>query len=192
MGAFKHHDVARQKPLTDATEQAKEIAAPGPNAFHRVGMDFANAITVIIARPLAPVGCMANRLVTTASGAEVLIGRPVIGVDDRVGARMGDHERFQCGPISVLTDPEADLAAVATDNADNRGTIALPRPVAARLIGSAAWWVEHLGVFAAVLTGVLVQFVGFGHWVGHWCGRGKNAPPDANVSRVVVRAGGCD
>src|SRR6266545_4656886 len=122
MGTFKHHDVARQKPLTDATEQAKGVSAPGPNAFHRVVMDFANAITVIIARPLAMSRCMANCLVTTASGGEVLIGRPFIGVDDRVGARMGDHEGFQCGPISVVTDPKADMATAAPDNSDNRGT----------------------------------------------------------------------
>src|SRR5438093_3744128 len=118
MGAFKYHDVVRQKPLTDATEQAKEITASGPDAFHCVVMDCANAITVIIARPLATSRCMANRLVATASGGKVLIGRPFISVDDRVGTRMRDHEGFECGPISVVTDPQADMATAAPDNAD--------------------------------------------------------------------------
>jgi hypothetical protein len=192
MGAFKHHDVARQKPLIDATEQAEEIAAPGPNAFHRVVMDFANAITVVIARPLAAPWRMANRLVTTASRGEVLIGRPFIGGDDRVAARMGDHEWFQCGSISPFTDLQPDLVRVAPDNSDNRRTITVPGPVAARLIGPVARWVAWIGVFTAFLTGVLIEFVGFGHWVGEWRGRGKNAPPPVCVSRVVVRAGGCD
>ena len=192
MGAFKYHDVVRQKPLTDATEQAKEITASGPDAFHCVGMDFANAITVIIARPLATSRCMANCLVTTASGGEVLIGYPFIGVDDRVRARMGDHEGFQCGLISVFTDPEAYMASMAPDNSDNRRTITGPRPVAARLIGPTARWVERITVFAAFLTGVLIEFVGFGHGIGQWCARGKNAPPPVCVFRVVVRAGGCD
>jgi hypothetical protein len=47
-------------------------------------------------------------------------------------------------------------------------------------------------VFAAFLTGVLIEFVGFGHWIGQGCGRGKNARPPVCGSRVVVRAGGCD
>ena len=84
------------------------------------------------------------------------------------------------------------MATVAPDNSDNRRTIAGPGSVAARLVGPPAWWVEPLGVFAAFLTGVLIEFVGFGHWVGQWRGRGKNARPPVCVSRVVVRAGGCD
>jgi hypothetical protein len=192
MGAFKHHDVACQKPLTDATEQAQEIAAPGPNAFHRVGMHFANAIIVIIARPLATSRCMANRLVPTTRRGEVLIGRPFIGVDGRIAAGMGHHQRFQRGPISPFTDPQADMTTAAPDNPDCRRTIAGPGPVAARLIGPPARWVERVGVFAAFLAGVLIQFVGFGHRVGEWRGRGKNALPPVRVSRVVVRAGGCD
>jgi hypothetical protein len=192
VAAFKHRNIASQKPFAQATKQTQEIAAARPNALHRVGMDFANAITVIITRPLATAWRMANCLVTTASGGEVLIGRPFISVDNRVGARMGEHEGFQCGPISPFTNLEADMATEAADNTDNWGTIAGPRPVATRLIGPPARWVEPLSVFAAFLTGVLIEFVGFGHWVGQWCGRGKNAPPQVSVSRVVVRAGGCD
>lgn len=155
-------------------------------------MDFANAITVIITRPLAPSWRMAHCLVTTASRGEVLIGRPFISVDNRVGARMAEHEGLQGGPISPFTHLEADMATAASDDTDNWGTIALPGSVATRLIGSPARWIEHLSVFTAFLTGVLIEFVGFGHWVGQWCGRGKNAPPGACGFRVVVRAGGCD
>jgi hypothetical protein len=155
-------------------------------------MDFANAITVIITRPLAPSWCMAHCLVTTVSGGEVLIGRPFISVDNRAGARMAEHEGLQCGPISSFTNLEADLATAASDDTDNWGTIASPGSVATRLIGPPAWWVEPLSVFAAFLDGVLIQFVGFGRWIGHGCDRGKNAPPGASVSRVVVRAGGYD
>ena len=192
VAAFKHRTIASEKPFTQATKQTQEIAAARPNALHRVVMDFANAITVIITRPLATVGCMANRLVTTASGGAVLRGRPFISVDDRVGARMGEHEGFQCGPISPFPNPAADLTTAAPDNTGNWGTIAGPRPVATRLIGPAPRWVERVSVFAALLTGILIAFVGFGHWVGQGCGRGKNAPPPACVSGVVVRAGGCD
>jgi hypothetical protein len=192
MGAFKHRHVARQKPLTDTTEQAQEIAAPGPNAFHGVGMDFANTITVIIARPLAASGRVTNRLVTTATRGEVLIGRPFIGGDDRVGARLGEHEWFQRGPISPFTEVQADLPTAAPDDPYNRWAVGGPSPVAARLVGSPARWVSRISVFATFLFGVLIQFIGFCHWIGQGCGRGKNAPPQGSVSRAVVRGDGCD
>jgi hypothetical protein len=192
MGTFKHRHVARQKPLTDTTEQAHQITAPGPNAFQGVVMDFPNTVTVIIARPLAASWCMANRLVTTAAGGEVLIGRPFIGIHDRIGARMGDYKWFQRGAISPFTDLEANVATAAPDESDNRETIAGPGPVATRFVCAAAGWVEWIRVWAAFLFGVLVQFVGFGYWVGEWRGRGKNAPPQACVSRAAVPGDECD
>jgi hypothetical protein len=192
VAAFKHRNIASQKPFAQATKQTQEIAAACPNALHRVGMDFANAITVIITCPLAPSWCMADCLVATASGSKMLIGRPFISVDSRVGARMAEHEGFQGGPISPLTNLETDVTTAASDDTDNWGTIAGPSSVATRLIGSPARWVERVSMFAALLTGILIEFVGFGHWVGEWCGRGKNAPPGASVSHVVVRAGGYD
>ena len=91
MGALKHRDVSGQKPFADTTKQAKEVAAAGPNAFHRVIVNFPNAVTIIIARPFAASWRMTDGLVKTSRGGEVLIGRPFISVDDRIGARMGDH-----------------------------------------------------------------------------------------------------
>src|SRR5262245_51989100 len=65
------------------------------------------------------------------------------------------------------------MTTSAPDESDNRRTITGPCPVATCLIGSVARRVEHLAVFTALLTGVLIEFVGFGHWVGERCGRGK-------------------
>jgi hypothetical protein len=155
-------------------------------------MDFANTIIIIIARPFALSWRMANGLMGSSTGGEMVIGCPFIGVDDRIIARMGEHEGFECGPIRVFTHLEADLTTAAPDNPDDWGTIALPGSVAARLIGPPPRWVERVGVFAAFLTGVLIEFVGFGHWVGEWCGRGKNARPPVCGSGVVVRVGGYD
>jgi hypothetical protein len=105
VGALKHCDVASQKPLADATKQAKESAASCPNAFHRIIVDFTNAITVIIARPLAVPRCVADGLVTTAGGGEVLIGRPLVSVDGRIVTGMGHDQPFQCGAIRVFAEP---------------------------------------------------------------------------------------
>jgi hypothetical protein len=192
VGALKYRDVSSQKPFADTTKQAQEIAAAGPNAFHGVGMDFPNAITIRIACPLAAWRGVANRLVTTATRGQVLIGRPFIGGDDRVGARMSDHQPFQRGPISPFTDPQPNVATVAPNNPHNRWAVAGPGPMAARLVSPPAWWVAWVSMLTPFLFGVLIQFVGFGEWVGEWRGRGKNAPPPADGSRVVVRVGGCD
>jgi hypothetical protein len=161
MGALKHHDIASQKPLTDATEQAKEIAAAGPNAFHRIVMDFANTITVIVTRPLTASGRMADGLVDTSSGGKVPIGRPLISVDDRIRAGMRYHEWFKRGAIAVATDAKTNVPTMAPDNSDNRWTITGPCPMAARLISPATRWVKRVGVFAAFLTSVLIEFVSF-------------------------------
>jgi hypothetical protein len=191
VATLKHRDVTRQKPLTEATEQAQEIAAAGPNAFHGIVMDFANTITIIIARPLAAPWRMANRLVRTACGSKVLIRRPFIGVDDRAGARMSDHEWFQRGPISPFTEAQADRGTAPPDDSDNRRTIAGPSSVAARLVGPTMRRVSRISVFAAFLASILIEFIGFRHWVGQGCSRGKMRCHQC-VSGVVVRAGGFD
>jgi hypothetical protein len=90
VSALEHCGVASQIPFADTTKYAEEIAAAGPNAFHCVVVNFTNAITIIIARPLAAPGRVADRLVTTATRGEVLIGRLFI----RIGARMGEYEGF--------------------------------------------------------------------------------------------------
>ena len=192
VAAFKHRDVSSQKPFADATEETQEVTAAGPDAFHRVVVDFANTITIIIARPLTAPWRMANRLVTTASGGQVLIGRPFISVDDRLRASMGDHERFQRGAIRPFTEAQTDHTTAPPDDPDNWRTIAGPGSVAARLVGPLARWVSWISVFAAFLASILIQLIGFGDWVGQWGARGKNAPPQVSVSRAVVPEDGCD
>jgi hypothetical protein len=67
-------------------------------------VDFATAITVIIARPLTAPWRVADGLVTTTSGREVLIGCPLIGGDNRVAAGMAHNEWFKRGTIGVFAE----------------------------------------------------------------------------------------
>ena len=79
---------------------------------------------------------------------------------------MGNDKRFQCGSISLFRHPKADTASVAPDYSHNRRAITRPRAMATRLVGSPARWIKRVAVFATFLTGILIQFVGLGHWVG--------------------------
>src|SRR6476469_413342 len=53
MRPLKDGAVLIQEPLTHAAEGAQEVSYARPDAFDRIGMDFTDAITVIIPRPLA-------------------------------------------------------------------------------------------------------------------------------------------
>jgi len=62
MRPLKYGAVLAQAPLTHATEGAQEVSHARPNTFDRVGMDFADAIAVIISSPFALSRSMADRL----------------------------------------------------------------------------------------------------------------------------------
>src|SRR5262245_52281059 len=92
MRPLKHGAVLVQKPLTHATEGAQEVSHARPDPFDRVGMDFADAIAVIIPRPFALSRGMADGLMASARLCYVAIGRPFISVDCCTIAGMPFHE----------------------------------------------------------------------------------------------------
>src|SRR6266545_1026203 len=67
MRPLKDGAVLIQERLTHAAEGAQEVSQARPDAFDRVGMDFADAITVIISRPFALSWRMADRLMEATS-----------------------------------------------------------------------------------------------------------------------------
>jgi hypothetical protein len=192
VATLKHRDVSSQKPFADTTKEPQEIATARPNAFHRVIVDFANAITIIITRPFALSWRMADSPVDTTSGCELPISRPLIGVDDRIIAGVGQEQWLKRGAVAVVAEAQPDLPTATPHNPDNRWAITSPGSVTTRLVGPATWRISHISVFAPFLASVLIEFIGFGHWVGEWCGRGKNARPPVCVSRAAVRADVCD
>ena len=105
-------------------------------------MDLAQAITIIIPRPFAH--AMGNRGMARMAAAITL---PFIGVEQ--GAAWGHvlgHERVTGLPIRMVTNPQALLARVARDDADNRGTIVGRGAVAFALIGASAWRVVRMAM----------------------------------------------
>src|SRR5262245_7408680 len=105
---------------------------------------------------------------------------------------MGFHERLKRGAIAMVAQTQPNLPTVAPHDPDNRRTIIGPGSMTTCLVRPAAWRVEWISVFSAFLASILIQFIGFGHWVGEWCSGGKNARPPASVFRAVAPRGACD
>ena len=166
MAAFNHRNVASEKPFAHASKHAQEIAAARPDAFHRVGVNFSNPVTIIIAGPLTVSRCMTDGLMDTAGGTKVMVGRPLIGGDDCVGARMGHQHWFQRGAIRVFAEAQPDVPTAAPHDSDNRWARGGPGSMATRLVRAPTRRVLRIGVLAPFLASVLIQFIGFGHRIG--------------------------
>lgn len=151
------------EPLTHASEGAQEVSHARPDSFDRVGMDFADTIAVIITRPFTVSRSIANRLMASTRRCYVAIGRPRIGGDCRIITGMPFHERLKRGTIADVTNLQAELRAAPSNHTRNRWPIALPGSMATGFSGTAAGSVGNVGVFAAFLASVLVEFIGFSH-----------------------------
>src|SRR5262245_26729294 len=114
------------------------------------------AITVIIACLFSASRRMADGLMATSGSGEVLIGCPLVGVDNWIGARMGHDQRLKRGAIRVFAQAQPDLPTSASHDPHNRGTIRGQRPVTTRLVRSPARWVAGVGMLAPFFAGVLV------------------------------------
>src|SRR5262245_39779781 len=134
MAALKHCNLSGQKPFADATKQTHEIAASGPDAFHRVIVDRADASSVIITRPFAAPWRMAHGSVGTASSGQMPIGCPLISVDERIGAGMGHQQCFERGTVTVAADAQPDLPTAAPDDPHTRWAITGPSSMTTRLV----------------------------------------------------------
>src|SRR5262245_25366858 len=87
---------------------------------------------------------MAEGLVKTFGGGELLVSCPLSGGNDSVGTGMRPHQRFECGAIAVVTQTQPDVTTAASHDPDNRWTITGPCPVAAHLVGPWVWWGERI------------------------------------------------
>jgi hypothetical protein len=113
-------------------------------------MDLAQAVAVVIARPL--VHGVTDRAVVRVQTGVVggLIGKQQGGV----GRNAGSDNTAAGGLVGVLDNPAAHLAAVATDDRDDGWTVIVIRAASPLFVGSAARWVERVGVWRAFFRGI--------------------------------------
>ena len=69
--------------LVHAPERAQEIAQAGPEPFDGVVVNLADAVAILITRPLALTRRVADGDVDAIGLAQMAVGAPLVGVDDR-------------------------------------------------------------------------------------------------------------
>src|SRR5258708_34264005 len=84
-----------------AAEEAEEVTQAGPDALHGVGVNLADAIAVVIARPFALLGAMADGLGGSVHLGQSVVGAPLIGIDGRPVLCGCIHHPFQSFLVGV-------------------------------------------------------------------------------------------
>ena len=158
---FEHRLVLTEIVFADSAERAEEIAQAGPNAFHRVAVNFADTIPIIIASPLALTGHVAHGSMFPARLVQMVVGPPFIRVDNRIRPRLRDHKRLQGRTVTVRANLQAKDAAFASDKADNWNAIIVPHAMPAHPVRPAAGPIRRIRVFQALFACILIHLIHF-------------------------------
>src|SRR3990172_2390640 len=110
--------VATEKMLADTPKRTQEGTQARPQSFNRVGVDFADAIAVIVARPL--VNAMRHRRTRTLNGVVTVV---LVGVDMRAFTREAFDVRPQRDGLGVLDHPQTHLPALPPNRAQDGRTV---------------------------------------------------------------------
>ena len=141
---FAHGQIVVQILFVDSPKRAQKIACRGPQTFDGIGVDFADAIAVIIARPLFL--AMTHRVVDPI---DMIVTLRFIGVTSGVFLSVAVHVFLPRLPIGMLPYPQPALATFPTDGPHDGRAIILIGPVASAFVGAAAWRVARIAVFVA-------------------------------------------
>jgi len=140
-------------------ERAEEVTKPEPETFHRIVVDLAYAIAVVIAREL--VAPMIDCGMPTARRRQRVVSVPFIRHDHRVGSRCENDERFEGATRTAKRLPHDDVTGLAAYGAEHRGSIVLKRAVRIQLERTPPWRVVGVRMAPALFPGILVHLVDF-------------------------------
>ena len=90
----------------------------GPATFHRVDVDFVEAVAVFVACVLLP--SVVDRAVFVAPVCQSAVDVVLIGIDRRAGADCGFQDRPDRGLLNVGEHPEYDLSCALNHPEDRR------------------------------------------------------------------------
>src|SRR4029077_4856980 len=88
VGPLEHGDVLPQVPLVDAPERPQEVPQPRPQPFHRVVMDLADPVPVVVSCPLPLSRRVADGGMAPAPLRQVRVRRPLVRVHHRPQRRV--------------------------------------------------------------------------------------------------------
>jgi len=148
-----------------APEETQVIAQAGPSAFHRVVMDFAHPIAIIVTRPFSPTWRVTNLLEYSSMLWQVIIGLPFIRVHGTAGRGMDFYKRLKRLTVAMMTHLQTNLTTSSAHHPGYWGTIILPGTVSFDLVGPPPGWIIGITMFSTLFTRILIHFIGFGDGV---------------------------
>src|SRR3954449_122434 len=122
-------EIQRQLLLRDAAVRAEPGAQQGPRALHRVDVDLAEAVAILVARILP--ATVADGLVPIAPGRQAGVDVVLVGVDASAFGDRGLDDRLDRLLLHVGQHAQHHLPA-ALDQAEDRWLILLQRTAARR------------------------------------------------------------
>jgi hypothetical protein len=149
-----------------APEETQIIAQAGPSAFHRVVMDFAHPIAVIVTRPFSLTWFVTNLFEYPSVLWQVVIGLPLIGVHGTAGWGVGFHKRLKRLTVAMMTHLQTNLTTFPANHTGYRGSIILPGAVSFDFVGPTPGWIVRITMFSTFFTRILIHFIGLGDGVG--------------------------
>jgi hypothetical protein len=138
---FAHGNVSTQVSLVNTAKRTQEITGRSPQALHRVGMNFADAVAVIISRPFS--------LTMTDRGMgsdDMVVATPLVREDLGTDSGRLVNVLAQGFLVGMMNDPQSNLAGFSANRAHNRRAIVLVRPMSTLVVGSASGWVAWIAM----------------------------------------------
>jgi len=151
--------------FVDAPEGTQVIAQAGPGAFHRVAMNLAHPIAVIVPGPFPLAWLVTNLLENASMLWQVVVGLPLIRVHGTAFWSMRFHKWLKRGAVAVVAYLQTHLAAFPANHPGHRRAVILPGPMPLDFIGPPPRWIVRVTMFSALFTRILVHFIGFGDGV---------------------------
>ena len=142
---FVGRDVQVEIGFMHAAKRAQERAERRPRSFTTVAMDFAYAITIVIACPFSL--SVTDRFVLRV---DIGVVCAFVGKQQRAVGRQAGFNNLSAGrTVGVGNHPIAAFATFAADNANNGWTVIGIRAPTSLLIGAAARWIGWVGMRGA-------------------------------------------
>ena len=127
-------------------------------------MDLANAIAIIIARPL--VYAMVD---SDALALNLVVAVPLIRIGYRVRLGEAFDVSLQSFAIGAFDDAQAHLSALTANGGGNDGwAIIFVRAVTALFVCAATWGSSGLLCFSPYFPLILENFISLSHGIGQW------------------------
>ena len=84
-----------EEPFADSSEGSQEVPQSSPDAFHRIVVDFPNAVAIVIPGPFPLARLVADLRVSSTGGGQSGVGFPLLGVDGGINECRSFDERLE-------------------------------------------------------------------------------------------------